>query len=104
MNDAHIIKNLKKVNWSSEQIDYVMKKHLGKRTGMIEIPIDKLVKKFTGEDKKENKNAGNPASRGMTFNKNNFIKPAGFKPGVKPEFKQESKSNSNNNLKDFFKS
>jgi len=40
-----IISNLKKVQWSSEQISYVMKKLAGKRTGMYELPVGKIFKK-----------------------------------------------------------
>jgi hypothetical protein len=39
-----ITSNLKKSGWNSEQVDYVMKKYSGKRTGMIEIPINKILK------------------------------------------------------------
>jgi len=39
-----ISKNLKKSGWNSEQVTYVMKKYLGKRTGMVEIiSIEKVV-------------------------------------------------------------
>jgi PKD repeat protein len=48
LDDDNIIKNLKKAKWNSEQINYVMRKYAGKRTGMIEIPIDKIVKKIKG--------------------------------------------------------
>jgi len=34
MSDSKIRKNLKKANWSGEQIRYVMKKYAGKRTGL----------------------------------------------------------------------
>jgi len=45
--ERKIIANLKKTGWKSEQINYVMKKFLGKKTGMMfEIPIDKLLDKF----------------------------------------------------------
>ncbi|MBD3247526.1 hypothetical protein GF378_02805 [Candidatus Pacearchaeota archaeon] len=44
--EKDIVKKLKKQGWNSEQITYVMKKYLGKRTGMWEIPIDKLLGKF----------------------------------------------------------
>ncbi|RLG11964.1 hypothetical protein DRN73_03975 [Candidatus Pacearchaeota archaeon] len=44
--DAEIIKNLKKAGWNSEQITYVIKKYMGKRTGMFEIPVEKVLNKF----------------------------------------------------------
>ncbi|MFH1801357.1 MAG: PKD domain-containing protein [archaeon] len=41
---------LKKAGWSYEQINYAMKKHIGKRTGMIEIfPVEKIFRKFNKE-------------------------------------------------------
>lgn len=46
LKDAEIIKKLKKSGWNSEQITYVMKKYVGKRTGMLEIPIDKILGLF----------------------------------------------------------
>ena len=42
--DKEIIKNLRKVGWNSEQINYAMKKYAGKRTGMYELPIQKVIK------------------------------------------------------------
>ncbi len=50
VNENDIHDKLKKVGWDSEQIKYSMKKYSGKRTGMLEIPIDKLFEKF---DKKK---------------------------------------------------
>ncbi len=35
--DKEIYERLKKAGWSSEQIKYALKKHSGKRTGMVEI-------------------------------------------------------------------
>jgi len=46
MQDDEIISNLKKSGWNSEQVTYVTKKYLGKRTGMYEIPIGKLMDLF----------------------------------------------------------
>ncbi|MBR9702323.1 PKD domain-containing protein [Candidatus Pacearchaeota archaeon] len=41
------IKNkLRKAGWNSEQTTYAVKKYLGKRTGMLEIPIDKFLAIF----------------------------------------------------------
>ena len=44
-----IEKNLKHAGWSSERVRYVMKKYAGKRTGMVEIPVDKIIKKIDKE-------------------------------------------------------
>ncbi len=46
LNDTEIRKNLKKAGWNNERIRYVMKKYGGKNTGILEIPVDKLVDKF----------------------------------------------------------
>ena len=35
--------------WNSEQINYVMRKYLGKRTGMFEIPVEKILNWFRKE-------------------------------------------------------
>ncbi len=52
--DKQISNELKKSGWSSEQITYALKKHAGKRTGMIEIPITRI---FGKSDKTETKSA-----------------------------------------------
>jgi PKD repeat protein len=39
-------RRLGKARWSSEQIKYIMKKYAGKRTGMWEIPVKKLLDKM----------------------------------------------------------
>jgi hypothetical protein len=44
--ESEMIKKLKKQGWNSEQITYVMRKYLGKRTGMWEIPVEKLLNIF----------------------------------------------------------
>jgi hypothetical protein len=38
--------NLKKYGWTGEQITYVIKKYSGKRTGMLELPLTKLIDKI----------------------------------------------------------
>jgi len=55
LTNKQIIRNLKKANWNSEQIRYVMRRYEGKRTGMVEIPITKLIKKIEKEKMKEQK-------------------------------------------------
>ena len=37
--DSEIVKKLRGSGWSTEQINYVIRKYVGKRTGMVEIPI-----------------------------------------------------------------
>ncbi|MAH03401.1 hypothetical protein CMI39_01295 [Candidatus Pacearchaeota archaeon] len=46
MKDGEITSKLKKSRWKSEQISYVMRKYSGKRTGIFEIPIDKILTIF----------------------------------------------------------
>ncbi len=45
LKNKEIADNLKKAKWSSEQVKYVMKKYAGKRTGMFELPLTKLMNK-----------------------------------------------------------
>jgi len=42
---GEIEKNLRKAGWSSEKVRFVMKKYAGKKTGMFEIPIGKIIRK-----------------------------------------------------------
>jgi PKD repeat protein len=50
LNNRKIIRNLKKAGWSSEQMRYIMRKFEGKRTGMVRLPLIRLISKV----KKEN--------------------------------------------------
>lgn len=43
-----VSKNLRKSKWTSEQINYVLKKYEGKRTGMVELPAPKFKKSDEG--------------------------------------------------------
>jgi len=51
LSEKDIRSKLKKAGWTGEQVNYVIKKYSGKRTGMIELPIDKIFNIF-----KRNKN------------------------------------------------
>lgn len=44
--EKDIAEKLKKAGWKAEQITYIMRKYVGKRTGLIEIPIGKLFSRF----------------------------------------------------------
>ncbi len=44
--NKEIFNKLKKSGWKSEQISYVMQKYLGKKIGMPEIPVGKILSKF----------------------------------------------------------
>ena len=44
--DGEIMSNLRQAKWNSEQITYALKKYAGERTGMFEIPINKILMKL----------------------------------------------------------
>ena len=46
LTEDEIFSKLKKSGWNSEQVNYVLKKYAGKRTGMFEIPIEKILNLF----------------------------------------------------------
>jgi len=50
MSDEQIMGNLKKSGWKKEQIEYVLKKYSGKRVGMKEIPIKRILEKLKLRD------------------------------------------------------
>jgi len=49
LENKEIIIKLKKAGWKSEQITYVMRKYSGKRTGMFELPVGKILSRFKKE-------------------------------------------------------
>jgi len=53
IDESEIRKRLKKTGWSSEQVNYIVKKYLGKRTGMVEISIDKILNFFRKNDSRQ---------------------------------------------------
>ena len=53
LKSENISLKLKKSGWSSEQIKYVMRKYSGKRTGMFEIPVRKILDKFKKKNPKK---------------------------------------------------
>lgn len=44
--EEKIVESLKKSGWKGEQLRYIIRKYLGKRTGMFEIPIEKVLNVF----------------------------------------------------------
>lgn len=56
VSNRKIKKKLSKIGWNSEKIEYVLRKYDGKRTGMIEIPIDRLFEKRPEKFKKNMQN------------------------------------------------
>jgi len=59
--NKEIKSKLKKAGWSSEQINYALKKYVGKRTGMLEFPTKKILKVFKKSDQKTFQRQDNPA-------------------------------------------
>lgn len=53
--NKEIIEHLKKAGWNKEQINYVMRKYHGKRTGMLEIPVEGIINFFNKNSKKSHK-------------------------------------------------
>lgn len=51
-----IAESLRKSGWNSEQIRYIIRKYLGKRTGMFELPIEKLLNFFKKKQVEVSKN------------------------------------------------
>lgn len=56
LDDNEISKKLKGIGWSNEQTNYALKKHAGKRTGMIEIPISKILGQKVSDEPKVSTN------------------------------------------------
>ena len=50
VHESEIHYKLKNSGWNSEQIKYATRKHSGLRTGMLEIPIEKVFKKIDEKD------------------------------------------------------
>lgn len=57
--DKKVAEGLKKSGWNSEQVSYIMKKYYRKRTGMLEIPLEKIFGMFK---KKSGENFGNQSN------------------------------------------
>lgn len=51
LKERAIVTGLKRSGWKSEQINYLMRKYAGKRTGMPEIPVGKILKKMEKKKK-----------------------------------------------------
>ena len=73
LENKEIIIKLKKAGWKSEQVTYIIKKYAGKRTGMFEIPIGKILSRFK-KKKIESVPPGRPMGDFST-------KPKTFTPG-----------------------
>ena len=66
-----IANKLRKTGWSAERIKYVLKKHAGKRTGMLEIPVENVLHKFKKRTSLSNQRLGRASlNHKPTFNHN----------------------------------
>ncbi len=71
--DNEIKGKLKTTGWNSEQIDYVLRKYSGERTGMVELPINNLITKIKLIFRKNKVPKGvvpqntNPVNRNLRF-------------------------------------
>ena len=63
MNPDDISSKLKEAGWTSEQVRYVMRKYAGKRTGMFEIPVEKIINKFGNNENSKNEERKFPPRR-----------------------------------------
>lgn len=63
--DSEIERGLRKAGWNSEQIKYVMKKYSGRRTGMLELPIEKVTGLFRKKKTSLNQGVVPSAPAGM---------------------------------------
>ncbi len=55
LNDKLIAEKLKKAGWNAEQVNYVVKKYSGKRTGMFELPFSKFLGNIVHSKEKKKK-------------------------------------------------
>lgn len=73
VSDSDIIKKLKSSGWNSEQVNYVINKYLGKRTGMVEIPIKNPFDAIQENQKNENPLMKKPFGPPQVNNKRQFM-------------------------------
>jgi PKD repeat protein len=65
-----IANKLRKTGWSAERIKYVLKKHAGKRTGMLEIPVENVLHKFKKRTSQSNQRLGRASPNHKPTNHN----------------------------------
>lgn len=70
LTNKQIISKLKKAGWDNEQINYSMRKYLGKRTGMFEIPLGKIGKRSKNNGQKVQQAIRNPFTNDIGKRKN----------------------------------
>ena len=67
VSDDEMANKLRRIGWSSEQVNYVVRKYSGRKTGMVEIlPLGKVLDKFNKKHVPVPKN--NPGMRNNRFN------------------------------------
>jgi len=91
IDDKEIDSKLKKSGWNSEQRAYAMNKYLGKRTGMLEIPIDKIMNLFSKKPlniRLKNQPVTSPPVRNFPMQTGNTLPSLGPRPGYQEENKK----------------
>jgi hypothetical protein len=68
--NEEIKKNLRRSNWSSEQIRYIMRRYEGKETGMYELPIQRALSSNNSNEK-----PNIPSKNPIKFSSNTQFKP-----------------------------
>ena len=78
LKNKEIIVKLKKAGWTSEQIRYVTRKYVGEKTGMLEIPIEKILKASKKKNIRRSRKRKNPSranlEQGKTYGQTSFRK------------------------------
>ena len=107
LKDDEIEKKLGQAGWNSEQLRYAIRKYHGKRTGMIEIPIDKILRLFKKDDPRKkvvpgfNKDMPPIPKRGnLSHGPMNNMPPkkfTGFKRSIQGNFPKNNKENFDKN-------
>lgn len=98
ISEGEIAKKLRNAGWTSEQVTYALKKYSGKRTGMIEIPIEKLLNLFK---KKEEENKMESPEGNLIVPR--AVSPLTFPPKIPFGFNRFQQQSSLDNKKTFFK-
>ncbi len=91
LSEFEIAKKLDSSGWDSEQITYALKKYAGKRTGMFEIPINKILEKLK-RSKEETPQQVNDLNQKVPQIPPKAIIPSGIRP-LKPFSRMPSRLN-----------
>ena len=96
LEDDEVKKRLKKAGWNYEQVSYVLKKYTGKRTGMFEIPIKKIMELF-----KKKEALSIPQGKPLHSQKPRMIKRPMMNKRKLPRTYRKPQNNLNKNKKNF---